>query len=151
MIAPGKRPLSSMSPTIVLRDGQVSMVAGSPGGGRIITIVLQTILNMIDHGMTPQEAVDAPRLHHQWLPDTLYAERFALSPDTRAALEAMGYRVTEQGNWGAVALIAVGPPREGSGDAAAPVADPAVGARMRPSIFYGAIDSRRPAGAAVGQ
>jgi gamma-glutamyltranspeptidase/glutathione hydrolase len=151
MIAPGKRPLSSMSPTIVLRDGQVSMVAGSPGGGRIITIVLQTVLNMIDHGMTPQEAVDAPRLHHQWLPDTLYAERFALSPDTRAVLEGMGYRVTEQGNWGAVALIAVGPPRESPGDAAAPVSDPAVGARMRPSIFYGAIDSRRPAGAAVGQ
>ena len=65
-IAPGKRPLSSMAPTIVLRDGKVSMVLGSPGGSRIITIVLETILNMIDHAMMPGEAVDAPRLHHQW-------------------------------------------------------------------------------------
>ena len=81
-IAPGKRPLSSMAPTIVLREGRVSMVLGSPGGARIITAVLETILNRIDHGMAPQEAVDAPRLHHQWLPDTLFAERRALSPDT---------------------------------------------------------------------
>ena len=114
-IAPGKRPLSSMAPTIVLKDGRVSMVLGSPGGPRIITIVLETILNMVDHGMTPQEAVDAPRVHHQWLPDTLYAERDALSPDTRAALEAMGYTITVQRNWGAAALIAVGPPGETQG------------------------------------
>ncbi|HEX3994243.1 MAG TPA: gamma-glutamyltransferase, partial [Acetobacteraceae bacterium] len=86
-IAPGKRPLSSMAPTILLRDGHVSMVLGSPGGARIITIVLEAILNVIDYGMSPQEAVDAPRLHHQFLPDTIYAERFALSPDTHLALE----------------------------------------------------------------
>ena len=90
MIAPGKRPLSSMAPTIVLKDGHVSMVLGSPGGSRIITIVLQTILNVIDYGMQPQEAVDAPRLHHQWLPDTIYAEPYALSADTRTALDRHG-------------------------------------------------------------
>ncbi len=111
-IAPGKRPLSSMAPTIVLRDGHVSMVLGSPGGARIITIVLEAIMNVIDYGMSPQEAVDAPRLHHHFLPDTIYAERFALSPDTRLALENMGYTITEQHNWGAAALIVVGPPGE---------------------------------------
>src|SRR6185312_3827416 len=67
-IAPGKRPLSSMAPTIVLHDGRVWLVLGSPGGSRIITTVLETAMNMIDYGMAPQEAVDAPRIHHQWLP-----------------------------------------------------------------------------------
>jgi gamma-glutamyltranspeptidase/glutathione hydrolase len=151
MIAPGKRPLSSMAPTIVLQDGHVSMILGSPGGARIITIVLETILNMIDHGMTPQEAVDAPRVHHQWLPDTIYAEHYALSPDTRAALEALGYTVTEQRNWGAAALIAVGPPREMPGTPGSTPLDPAASGRMRPGLFYGAMDSRRPAGVAIGE
>jgi gamma-glutamyltranspeptidase/glutathione hydrolase len=73
-IAPGKRPLSSMSPTIITRDGKPVMVLGSPGGARIITITLETILNLVDYGMELQEAVDAPRFHHQWLPDTLQAE-----------------------------------------------------------------------------
>ncbi len=86
-IAPGKRPLSSMAPTMVLRDGQVFLVLGSPGGPRIITITLETALNIIDYGMAPQEAVDAPRLHHQWLPDEIVAEPYALSPDTRALLK----------------------------------------------------------------
>ena len=63
---------------------------GSPGGPRIITTALEAILNVVDHGMTIQEAVDAPRIHHQWLPDTVFIERFALSPDTRALLEARG-------------------------------------------------------------
>src|SRR3954447_3011228 len=85
-IVPCKRPLSSMSPTIISRDGQVVMVIGSPGGSRIITITLEAILNVIDHGMTIQEAIDAPRIHHQWLPDTLSIERFTLSPDTRRLL-----------------------------------------------------------------
>jgi gamma-glutamyltranspeptidase/glutathione hydrolase len=150
-IGPGKRPLSSMAPTIVMRDGRVSMVLGSPGGSRIITIVLQTILNMIDHGMTPGEAADAPRIHHQWRPDTIYAERYALSADTRAALEAMGYTVTEQTNWGAVALIAVGAPREAADAPGALPADAAVSGRMRPGLFYGVMDARRPAGAAIGE
>ena len=107
-IAAGKRPLSSMAPTIVLRDGRVRMVLGSPGGPRIITAVVQTILNVIDYGMNAQEAVDAPRLHQQWLPDLLYAERFALSPDTKALLLQMGYRIRRQQPSGAVELIASG-------------------------------------------
>ena len=77
-IAPGKRPLSSMAPTIVLHDGRVALVLGSPGGARISTIVLETLLNMVEYDMAPQAAVDAPRLHHQWLPDTLFAERVRL-------------------------------------------------------------------------
>ena len=129
-IAPGKRPLSSMAPTIVLKDGAVELVAGSPGGPRIITATLEAILNVIDYGMNAQEAVDAPRLHHQWEPDVLYAERFALSPDTSAKLERMGYRIEEQRPWGAVALIAAG--------AAAPK-----------RAYFGASDPRRPSGAAL--
>src|SRR5204862_339860 len=78
---PGKRPLSSMSPTIVLRDGRVFLVTGTPGGSRIITTVLQVLLNVIDHRMNIAEAVAAPRVHHQWLPDRVQAES-GLSPDT---------------------------------------------------------------------
>lgn len=151
MIAPGKRPLSSMAPTIVLKDGKVSMILGSPGGSRIITIVLETILNVIDHGMKPQEAVDAPRLHHQWLPDTIYAERYALSADTRSALETIGYAITEQTNWGAAALIMVGPKRDAPDSEGSRVSDSAASGRMRPGLFYGAMDSRRPAGIAIGE
>ena len=150
-IAPGKRPLSSMSPTIVSRDGRVSMVLGSPGGGRIITIVAQTIVNAIDHGMAPREAVDAPRIHHQWLPDTIFAERYALSPDTKQALEGMGYSVTAQTNWGAVALIAVGAAQRSEAPAGSSGTDSVSGGGMRPGFFYGVNDSRRPAGAAIGE
>ena len=89
-IAPGKRPLSSMAPTIVLHDGRVFLVLGSPGGSRIISIVLEIALNVIDYGMMPQQAVDAPRLHHQWLPDEVVAEPFALSPDTSASAAGNG-------------------------------------------------------------
>ena len=81
-IAPKKTPLSSMSPTIVSKDGKPFMVIGSPGGARIITITLEAIINVIDHGMSIQEAIDAPRIHHQWLPDKVYMEPYALSPDT---------------------------------------------------------------------
>jgi gamma-glutamyltranspeptidase/glutathione hydrolase len=151
MIAPGKRPLSSMAPTIVLRDGHVSMVLGSPGGSRIISIVLQTLVNVIDLDMSPQEAVDAPRIHHQWLPDTIYAERYSLSPDTRAALDAMGYAITEQANWGAAALILVGSPRDGPNAPGSAGPDSAASGQTRPGLIYGAIDSRRPAGAAIGE
>src|SRR6202163_788979 len=89
-IAPGKRPLSSMTPTIVLSDGKPVLVVGTPGGSRIITTVLEIIVNVIDHGMTLQEAVDAPRIHHQWLPDTLAGETIALSADTRKKLPPQG-------------------------------------------------------------
>ena len=148
-IAPGKRPLSSMTPTIVMKDGKVAMVLGSPGGSRIITITLEAALNMIDYGMAPQEAVDAPRLHHQWLPDVLEAEPFALSPDTAALLRDMGYRIATQAPWGATELIAVGPQVQAAGPTRSGN-DPAMSGGMRPGLLYGANDSRRPAGSAEG-
>ena len=91
-IAPGKRPLSAMVPTIVLRDGKPFLVLGAPGGPRIITAVLQVLLNVIDFGMNIQDAVDAPRFHHQWKPDRLYLEN-GISPDTVALLKARGHAV----------------------------------------------------------
>jgi gamma-glutamyltranspeptidase/glutathione hydrolase len=109
-IAPGKTPLSSMTPTIVTKDGKLAMVIGSPGGSRIITITLEAILNVIDHGMTIQEAIDAPRIHEQWMPDTVYLERQALSPDTRAILAARGYGFQDSGYWGVAEGILVGAP-----------------------------------------
>ncbi len=157
-IAPGKRPLSSMAPTVVLRDGKPVLVTGSPGGSRIVTIVLQTILNIVDHGMAPQAAVDAPRIHHQWLPDTIAAEPYALSADTAAVLTGMGYRIQEQTPWGAAALIAVGQPaplraaRGGAGRAALPSSgnDSTATGDAAAGLFHGANDPRRPAGAAIG-
>jgi gamma-glutamyltranspeptidase / glutathione hydrolase len=126
-IAPGKRPLSSMAPSLLEKDGGVLVVLGSPGGSRIITTVLETIMNIIDHRMGPQEAVDAPRLHHQGWPDEVYFERSGLSPDTRKPLAEMGYKLVEQRPWGAVELIEIANGR-----------------------LYGANDVRRPAGAAFG-
>jgi gamma-glutamyltranspeptidase / glutathione hydrolase len=150
-IQPGKRPLSSMAPTIVLRDGKVAMVAGSPGGSRIITINAQTLINMLDFGMEPQEAVDAPRIHHQWLPDTVYAEPFALSADTQAILKGMGHTLVEQKPWGAQELIAVRAAAPDAAEAASSGNDASRTERMRPGLLYGANDNRRPAGAAVGE
>ncbi len=91
-IAPGKRPLSSMTPTIVEKDGKLFMTAGAPGGSRISTAVLQVILNVLDFGMNVQDAIDTPRVHHQWQPDKLSLER-AISPDTVALLKSRGYDV----------------------------------------------------------
>ncbi|NDJ15148.1 MAG: gamma-glutamyltransferase [Acidobacteriia bacterium] len=91
-IQPAKRPVSSMSPTIILRDGKLFMTAGAPGGSRIPTTVMQVILNVLDFGMNIQDAVDAPRIHHQWLPDKLSLERI-ISPDTVALLKTWGYDV----------------------------------------------------------
>ena len=90
-IAPGKRMLSSMTPALVVRDGKVALATGSPGGSTIITTVLQIIVNTIDHGMAVSDAVGAPRFHHQWLPDRVIYEPFALSPDTLSLLRAMGH------------------------------------------------------------
>jgi len=109
-IQPGKTPLSSMSPTIVTRGGKLVMVIGSPGGSRIITITLEAILNVIDHGMTIQEAIDAPRIHQQWMPDVVYLERGSISPDTRALLESRGYSFKDAGYWGVAEGILVGGP-----------------------------------------
>jgi gamma-glutamyltranspeptidase / glutathione hydrolase len=105
---PGKRPLSSMSPTIVFRDGRVFMVTGTPGGSRIITMVLQVILNVIDHRMNIAEAVAAPRIHHQWLPDQVFAEQ-GLSPDTIRLLEAKGHKVVVGATMGSANSILVTP------------------------------------------
>jgi gamma-glutamyltranspeptidase/glutathione hydrolase len=92
VVAPGKRPLSSMTPTIVLRKGKPYLVIGAPGGSRIINGVLQVILNVVDFGMNVQDAVDAPRFHHQWEPDRLGLER-GFSPDTIALLSARGHAI----------------------------------------------------------
>jgi gamma-glutamyltranspeptidase/glutathione hydrolase len=108
-IQPGKRPLSSMSPTIVAKDGHIFMVIGSPGGSRIITITLESAMNMIDYGLDPQEAVDAPRFHHQWLPDEIDVEPLALSPETKQALINMGYKIAEQRRLHYAAHIKKGP------------------------------------------
>lgn len=140
-IAPGKSPLSSMSPTIVSRGGSPFMVIGSPGGPRIITITLETILNVIDHDMNIQEAMDAPRIHHQWLPDVVLTEPRALSPDTVRLLTGMGYHVTGDPDWpiwGQAAGILVG---------GASLAEIEAGGGAR---LNGAIDSRAASGAAIG-
>jgi gamma-glutamyltranspeptidase/glutathione hydrolase len=103
-IGPGKRPLSSMSPTLVFRDGKPFLATGSPGGSRIITTVLQILMNVIDHGMNIAEATLAPRVHHQWLPDELRVEE-GLSPDTVALLEKRGHRVVVQDAMGSTHSI----------------------------------------------
>ncbi|MCX8958747.1 gamma-glutamyltransferase [Erwinia psidii] len=149
-IAPGKRPLSSMAPTIVTRDKKVFLVLGSPGGSRIITASLQVALNIIDYGMLPQEAVDAPRIHHQWLPDEVYYEQRGLSFDTLKLLRQRGYKMTEQTPWGATELIMVAPELNKGKNAADSGNDSAVSGKLRPGYLYGANDIRRPAGAAVG-
>jgi len=92
-IQPGKRPVSSMTPTIVLRDGKLFLMLGAPGGARIINGVLQVFLNVVDFHMNVQDAVDWPRFHHQWMPDVLYVEK-GISPDTIALLRAMGHQVS---------------------------------------------------------
>ena len=102
---PGKRMLSSMSPTIVAKDGKLVMVTGSPGGRTIINTVLLTILNVIDFGMNAQEAVDAGRMHHQWLPDRITFEEFGFSADTIAALKNMGHTLQQGDNQGVAQVI----------------------------------------------
>ena len=142
-IAPGKRPLSSMTPTIVLKDGKPILVVGAPGGSRIITTVLEVIVNVLDYGMTLQEAVDAPRIHHQWFPDTLAGEPFALSADTVKALTGMGYQVVALPPWGA------GNAAESIGIAPIDAASAKALGFVRPGRLYGANDSRAPAGSAA--
>lgn len=100
-IEPGKRMLSSMTPTILEDpEGRLSMIIGSPGGGRIITIVYNVILNVIDHQMNIQEAVNARRTHHQWLPDVMEYEPLALPADVQVALEERGWELEQDGPWG---------------------------------------------------
>ncbi|MDU8924798.1 gamma-glutamyltransferase [Pasteurellaceae bacterium LIM206] len=106
-IAPNKRPLSSMTPTIVLQHNKPWLVTGSPGGARIITTVLQSIVNTIDHKMNPAEAIVTPRVHHQWLPDELRIEE-GISPDTIALLQAKGHKVAEKAAMGRIQIIQAG-------------------------------------------
>ncbi|UEM17396.1 gamma-glutamyltransferase [Bradyrhizobium barranii subsp. barranii] len=136
-IAPGKRPLSSMSPTIVTKDGKTVMVVGTPGGSRIITAVLQTMINAIDYGMNAQEAVDMPRIHQQWLPDMTNVEDYALSPDTRKILEGMGHKFGPPQPANHLAVIIVGAPSLN-------------GEQVGNNRYYGANDPRRNSGLAAG-
>lgn len=128
-IQPGKRPLSSMTPTIITKNNQVVMVVGSPGGPRIITATLLTILNVFDYGMNIQEAVNAKRFHHQWLPNVIDTEPNAFSIDLISKLKTMSYQIHPQNPWGAVEAIYIDPTTK---------------------IIYGANDFRKPAGEAAG-
>ncbi len=129
LVAPEKRPLSSMTPTIVAKDGKPVFTAGSPGGKTIINTTMQLILNVIDHEMNIAESVEAGRIHHQWLPNVTSMETRALSPDTIRLYEEKGHRLTTRG---------------GQGAAMAVYHDRVNG------LFEGAADSRRGDGAAIG-
>ncbi|RXE48766.1 gamma-glutamyltransferase [Chromohalobacter israelensis] len=125
-IEPEKRMLSSMTPTIVKKDGKNVLVTGSPGGSRIITTTLQVVMNVIDHGMNVQSAVSVPRIHHQWLPDEIRIEE-GISPDTIGLLESMGHTVSQQAAMGAAQSVLI----EGG-------------------RFYGGADPRRSTSSALG-
>ena len=147
-IAPHKRPLSSMTPTIVTHAGKLAIVLGTPGGSHIPTGVLQVIRNVIDYDMNIADAVDAPRIHEQWLPDQVEYERHALSPDTMALLAAKGHKVVEMGYHNQIAAIQVGTPKQAAQTTdTTPIGAPAaaVGGRL-----FGVIDPRLPTGSAEG-
>jgi gamma-glutamyltranspeptidase/glutathione hydrolase len=133
-IAPHKRPLSSMTPSFVLKDGKLFLATGSPGGPTIINTTLEIITNVIDHGMPAMQAVEAPRFHHQWMPDLIDFEINGLSPDTVAILRGMGHILKPHANF------------EGAyqGDGETIEIDPASGLRL------GASDPRRADGRAIG-
>ena len=108
-IEPGKRPLSSMSPTIVLRDGKLFMVTGSPGGSTIISTTMESILNVVEYGMDVKQAIDAPRIHMQWYPDEIFAEPGAFTPTVQSALQSMGYKIRDVQSMGDIAAIVLNP------------------------------------------
>jgi gamma-glutamyltranspeptidase/glutathione hydrolase len=108
-IGPRKRPLSSMTPTIVLQNGQVRLILGSPGGGTIINTVLQVLLNVLVFQMNIRQAVTAPRFHHQWMPDQLTLERWGFSADTIQKLQEFGYKLDFQDQIGACEAIEIDP------------------------------------------
>ncbi|MGB0866536.1 MAG: gamma-glutamyltransferase [Granulosicoccaceae bacterium] len=126
-IEPEKRMLSSMSPTIVMKDGKNYLVTGSPGGSRIITTTLQVVMNMIDHGMNVQSAVAAPRMHHQWFPDEIRVEQ-GISADTIGLLQSRGHTVVQKSAMGAIQSIHID----------------------EDGVFYGAADPRRSTSSAMG-
>ncbi|HLJ28796.1 MAG TPA: gamma-glutamyltransferase [Candidatus Angelobacter sp.] len=108
-IGPGKRPLSAMAPTIVVKDGKLFLVLGSPGGPRIISTVANILMGVVDYGMDIQAAVNGPRFHHQWEPDEIYVERVGFSPDSIKLLEARGHKIHVEGYWSDGECIAVDP------------------------------------------
>jgi gamma-glutamyltranspeptidase/glutathione hydrolase len=130
LAVPGKRMLSSMTPTILAKDGKLFMVTGSPGGRTIINTVLMTILNVIDFGMNAQEAVDAGRIHHQWLPDRLNVERYGFSADTLTALESRGHQINVVAAQGVAEVIVL---------------------NQKANLLEGGLDRRAPDGGASGK
>lgn len=128
-IAPGKRPLSSMTPTIVTQRGTLRMVTGSPGGPRIVTTTLETLLDVLVYGMSAQAAVDAPRTHMQWLPDELEHEPGAFNTETARALQRMGYTLNEVPKWGSAQAVVID---------------------SQTGLLEGGSDRRTPAGSAAG-
>jgi gamma-glutamyltranspeptidase/glutathione hydrolase len=130
LAAPGKRMLSSMTPTILARDGRFFLAVGSPGGRTIINTVLHVILNVVDFKMNIQQAIDAPRFHHQWLPDQIRYERFGLSPDTVRLLQARGHRMAEGDSQGVAEGVAYD---------------------VETGLLEGGSDRRAPDGAAIGR
>jgi gamma-glutamyltranspeptidase/glutathione hydrolase len=129
IVAPEKRMLSSMTPTIVSKDGKPYLVIGSPGGRTIINTVFQTILNVLEFEMRIDKAIEALKIHHQWLPDQIVVEKYLLAPDTRKALEAKGHTFRERSNMGALMGITYD---------------------SKKKIFTGASDSSQPDSGAVG-
>jgi gamma-glutamyltranspeptidase/glutathione hydrolase len=121
--------LSSMTPTIVARDGKPVLIIGTPGGRTIINTVLQVVLNVIDHGMNIGEAIEAGRIHHQWLPDVTTFERLGFSPDTRRLYEMLGHDTRARGSQGSAMGIYID---------------------RTEGLIYGAADSRSYDGRAVG-
>jgi gamma-glutamyltranspeptidase/glutathione hydrolase len=130
LIEPHKRMLSSMTPTLILKDGKVIMITGSPGGRTIINTVLNVIINAIDYDMPIQTAVDAPRMDHEWMPDLLNLERKGIPKELIESLKAMGHKIRESSRWR-------------QGDAHSIFIDPKTG------FYYGAAD-RRSNGSAIG-
>jgi gamma-glutamyltranspeptidase/glutathione hydrolase len=130
LAAPGKRMLSNMTPTILVKDGRPFLVIGSPGGRTIPSTVLETILNVVDFGMNVQEAIDAPRFSHQWLPDEIRYERYGFSRDTLAILAARGHKLVETDRQGVAEGILLD---------------------VRERLLEGGCDRRAPDGAAIGR
>ncbi len=129
IIQPEKRMLSSMTPTIVAKDGQPYLVIGSPGGRTIINTVFQTVLNVLEYNMRLDLAIEAMKIHHQWLPDHILYEEYLLSPDTKKNLELMGHRLLPEANLGVLMGILIDPEQK---------------------ILIGASDSSSEDGAAIG-
>jgi len=129
IIAPEKRMLSSMTPTIVAKDGKPYLIIGSPGGRTIINTVFQTVLNVLEYDMSIDTAIEAMKIHHQWMPDELVYEEDLMPDDTREALEAMGHALKERKNLGQLMGITIDAEK---------------------GVYVGAADSSSPDGAAVG-